>query len=98
MNLRLLIKHLPKQMSKLRHDKAELEERIQELEARLHRQTQDMQEWERRAISAAATAAAQQQRPVVESDGNVEAALNVEGGNGIVRLKFRAKEAKVLNH
>ncbi|TRY68450.1 hypothetical protein TCAL_04686 [Tigriopus californicus] len=46
---RLLIKHLPKQMAKLRHDKAELEDKIQDLEARISQQAQSMSEMERRS-------------------------------------------------
>ncbi len=44
----MLIKHLPKQMSKLRQDKSELEDRVAELESRLARQAADMGEMERR--------------------------------------------------
>ena len=45
---RFLIKHLPKQMSKLRDDKAELEEKIRDLEGRISQRDQDMREMERR--------------------------------------------------
>ena len=45
---RFLIKHLPKQLSKLRNDKAELEEKIRDLEATISNQSQAMLEMGRR--------------------------------------------------
>ena len=45
---RFLIKRLPKQLSKLRNDKAELEERILDLEQTISNQNQAMLEMERR--------------------------------------------------
>ena len=45
---RFLIKRLPKQLSKLRNDKAELEDRIQDLEATISNQSQALLEMERR--------------------------------------------------
>ena len=45
---RFLIKHLPKQLSKLRNDKAELEEKIRDLEATISNQSQAMSEMGRR--------------------------------------------------
>ena len=45
---RFLIKHLPKQLSKLRNDKADLEEKIEDLEQRIGQQAVALQEMERR--------------------------------------------------
>ena len=45
---RFLIKRLPKQLSKLRNDKSELEDKIQDLEATISNQNQAMLEMERR--------------------------------------------------
>ena len=45
---RFLIKRLPKQLSKLRNDKAELEDRILDLEQTISNQNQAMLEMERR--------------------------------------------------
>ncbi len=45
---RFLIKHLPKQLAKLRHDKGELEDRIRDLEALISQQNVAMTEMERR--------------------------------------------------
>merc|ERR1712038_2224171 len=45
---RFLIKHLPKQLSKLRNDKAELEEKIRDLETTISNQSQAMLEMGRR--------------------------------------------------
>lgn len=47
-HFRFLIKHLPKQMSKLRNDKAELEDKILDLEARLSQMGVALAEMERR--------------------------------------------------
>lgn len=43
-----MIKHLPKQLSKLRHDKSELEEKIRDLETLISNQNVAMTEMERR--------------------------------------------------
>ena len=45
---RFLIKHLPKQMSKLRNDKADLEDKIEDLEQRISQQNVALGEMERR--------------------------------------------------
>ncbi len=45
---RFLIKHLPKQLAKLRHDKGELEEKIRDLETLISNQNVAMTEMERR--------------------------------------------------
>ena len=45
---RFLIKHLPKQLSKLRNDKADLEDKIENLEQRIGQQSVALQEMERR--------------------------------------------------
>ena len=45
---RFLIKHLPKQLAKLRHDRTELEEKIRDLETLISNQNVAMTEMERR--------------------------------------------------
>ena len=45
---RFLIKHLPKQLAKLRHDKSELEDKIRDLETLISNQNVAMSEMERR--------------------------------------------------
>ena len=45
---RFLIKHLPKQLSQLRHDKSELEDKIRDLDTLISNQNVAMTEMERR--------------------------------------------------
>ena len=99
---RLLIKHLPKQMSKLRHDKAELEDRVAELEARLSRQVADMGEMERRndvyrrELEAAAAAAEELDSPFSLTV-PISVRTPADEATGRVRVKIRSAIEQVTN-